>query len=62
MHMIVIFKLTFDGLHWSEILINNWRAALGRNCNVNFGRAASESCGATCNLVTDSAIFLGPKE
>jgi hypothetical protein len=41
--------MTFEGLHYSEILSN-------------IGRAACEACSATWDLGTNSAFALGPRK
>jgi hypothetical protein len=52
--------MTLEGLRYSEIESDIWRATLGRNFYLTIGRAAREACSATWSLGTNLAFALGP--
>jgi hypothetical protein len=54
----IYFYIKLEWVHYSKNLVNVGRAILGRNFDVTSGRAACETCGATWNLGTNSALNL----
>jgi hypothetical protein len=59
---ILNFYIILGRAAFGEIWILIWGAVLGRNFDVNIGRAAWEACSATWNLGTNTTFALGPRK